>query len=313
MVSREAISWLVCGAIAVVLVGLLLFGGGGVTSGGGEPAAHQTAGSTPVTAPAGTPLGPADRPVVEQMLTRTFTQNDPKQCTQDMTSSFLRHSFGSEKGTLDRCRRSNTPQSAPSAKSVAVESITATSGGATAVIKASSDNSMDGSVLTLRLVRQSGHWKLDQIVDIQIDRTLLDQHLREQLGAQGYLPSETSCATAKFDRTISDEDIERDAIVGGSSSSSSTVEADAVSCLSRPTLLRELSQEFTAVLNSRGLPASITRCVVDHLTHGVPTSRLRHLLAEGLRGAEGWYRLGYQAVVACAGGRSGGTGQSSTI
>jgi hypothetical protein len=171
---------------------------------------------------------------------------------------------------------------------------------------------MDGSVLMVSLIRQSGRWKVDQLADIQIDRARLDQHVQHDLGAHGYLPSETSCAIAKFDRAVSDQDIERDAIVGGPSFSFGSVQADAVSCLSRPTLLRELSQEFTAALNSRGIPASITRCVVDHLTHGTPTPRLRHLLAAGLRGAEGWYRLGYQAVVACAGGNFGAGGRSST-
>jgi hypothetical protein len=314
VVSREHISWIVCGAIALMLVGLVLFGGGGGgTNGVSGPSASQTAGSAPVPASSGTAVAAADRPVIEQMLTRTFTQNDPKQCTQDVTPAFLRQSFGSEKGTLDRCRRSNTPQQEPAAKSIAVESVTATIPGATAVFRASSDNSMDGSVLTVHVVREGGRWKLEQLVDVQIDRTLLDKHVRDQLGASGYLPAETSCAMAKFDRTVSDQDIERDAVVGGPSPSTGTVEADAVSCLSRPTLLRELSQEFTAVLDDRGLPPRITRCVVDHITHGVPTSRLRNLLAAGLRGSEGWYKLGYQAVVACAGGRSVGPGQASTI
>jgi hypothetical protein len=310
--SRESITWLVCSAIALLLVGLVLFGGGGGGTSAVGTGASQTAGGAQVAASSGTAVAAADRPTIEQMLTRGFTENDPKQCTQDMTSSFLRYSFGTEKGALDRCRRSNTPQSEPAAKSVVVESVTSASGGATAVIKVTSDNSLDGSVLTLRLVRDRGRWKVDQLADIQIDRTRLDQHVRDQLGAHGYLPAETSCAIAKFDRTVSDQDIERDAVVGGPSTSADVIGGDAASCLSRPTLLRELSQEFTAALQSRSFPAPITRCVVDRLTHGVPTSRLRHLLAAGFRGTDGWYKLGYQAVVACAGGRPAGTGQSST-
>jgi hypothetical protein len=304
---------LVCGAIALMLVGLLLFGGGGDGGNGVVgPAANQTAEGPQVPAASGTAVATADRSAIEQMLTRAFTENDPKQCTQDMTPSFLRYSFGAEKGTLDRCRRSNTPQSEPSAKSVAVESVTAASGRATATIKVTSDNSLDGSVLTLGLVRDDGRWKVNRLSDIEIDRARLDQHVRDQLGAHGYLPAETSCAIVKFDRTVSDQAIERDTVIGGASTSAGVIGADAASCLSRPTLLRELSQEFTAAFRSRGVPAPITRCVVDRLTHGVPTSRLRHLLEAGFRGADGWYKLGYQAVAACAGGRSAGAAQSST-
>jgi hypothetical protein len=117
--SREGLTWIVCGAIALVLIGLVLFGGGGGSAG------NQSAVSPHATAASAAAERPADRSAIEQLLTRTLTQNDPKQCTQDMTPSFLRQSFGSEKGTLDRCHRANTPQSAAAAKSVAVESITA--------------------------------------------------------------------------------------------------------------------------------------------------------------------------------------------
>jgi hypothetical protein len=296
-----------------MLVGLVLFGGGGGgTNGVVGPVAIQTGGNAQVADPSRTTVATADRRAIEQMLTRGFTENDPKQCTQDMTASFLRYSYGTEKGTLDRCRRSNTPQSEPAAKSIAVESVTAVSGRATALIKVSSDNGLDGSVMTLRLVRDDGRWKLNRMADIQIDRARLDQHVRDQLGAKGYLPAETSCAIAKFDQTISDQAIERDLILGGASPSSDVVEGQAASCLSRPTLLRVLSREFTAALQSRGFPAPITRCVVDHLTHDVPTSRLRHLLAAGSRGTEGWYKLGYQAVVACANGKTGAASSSRT-
>jgi hypothetical protein len=309
-VSRDDLTWIACGAVALVLIGMVLFGGGGSKKDGG-PSGAPASSSTPTPAVGAAPA-PADQAAIEEMLTRGFTESDPKQCTQDMTPSLLRQTYGREKGTLDRCRRGNTPQSEADAKSVEVESVMATSDGATAMVKVTSDNSLDGSVLTLRLVRQGGRWKLDRLADIQIDRVRLDQHVREHLGARGYLPAETSCAIDKFDRTVSDQDIERDAIVGGPGSSASSIQAEAASCLSRPTLLRELSAGFTAGLSGRGVPAPITRCVVDHLTHGVPTSRLRHLLEAGSRGADGWYRLSYEAFEACV-GHSSGAGQSNTV
>jgi hypothetical protein len=241
------------------------------------------------------------------MLTRTFTENDPKQCTQNMTRAFLRHSFGSSAGTLDRCHRTNTPQSETNAKSVTVESLTATGSSAIAVIRLSGGQS-DGTTSTYKVVNEDGHWKLDQLTDVQIDRARLDQTLTNELGQHGYLPAETTCAMAKYDQAVSDEDIERSAVVGDPTSLD--VGRYAASCLSRPTLLRQLSEEFTAALALRGITGPVVRCVVDRITHGVPTVRLRHLLAAGEQGTNGWLKLGYEAALACD--RSGSSPSTST-
>jgi hypothetical protein len=230
------------------------------------------------------------------MLSRTFTENDPKQCTENMTRAFLRHSFGSSAGTLDRCHRANTPQSETNAHSVTVESVTATGSAAIAVIKMNGGRS-DGTTSTFKVVDEHGHWKLDRLTDVQIDRVRLDQTLKNELGERGYLPSETTCAMAKYDQAVSDDAIERSSIEADPSSVE--VEPYAASCLSRPTLLRQLSEDFTAALAVRGITGPVVKCVVDRITHGVPTVRLRHLLAAGERGTDGWAKLGYEAALAC--------------
>lgn len=297
--DSRILSWLVCAAIAAVVGWLVLWshsGNGAAVN--GQPPAGQPGTGTQV----------ADQEGLREMLTSTFTQNDPKQCTQNMTRAFLRHSFGSSAGTLDRCRRGNTPQSETNAKSVTVESVSATGSSAIAVIKSNGGRSA-GTTSTFRVVRQRGHWKLDQLTDVQIDRVQLDQTLRNDLGERGYLPSETTCAMAKYDQAVSDEDIERSAIVGDQSSTA--VAPYAASCLSRPTLLRQLGEVITASLAVRGIDGSVAKCVVDRITHGVPTTRLRHLLAAGERGADGWARLGYEAALACNGDRSGASPSAS--
>jgi hypothetical protein len=111
---------------------------------------------------------------------------------------------------------------------------------------------------------------------------------------------------AKFDHTVSDADIERSAIVGDYSSIA--VGGLAASCLSRPTLLRELGEGIAASLHVHGIRGSVVNCVVDRMTRGVPTVRLRHLLAAGPRGAEGWVRIAYEAAASCVG--NGGSGSS---
>jgi hypothetical protein len=310
--SREAVSSMVCGAICLVLVGLLLLGvgGGGPKQPGAGGLSPSSAPQPPATAQAAGPAQPADRSAIDDVLTRTFTQNDPRQCTQDITPGYLRHVFGAEKGALDRCRRHNTPQSEVMAQSIEIQSVSGGGSEATAVIKTSGANTLDGSVMTIGLVHQGDRWKLNKLLDVRIDRSRFDQHLRDELGSRGYLPAETSCAVGKLDRTVSDAAIETDLLIG--ESSYEYIDGAAVSCLSRPTLLRELSQAFTAAFSSRGVPTRVTHCVVSRLTHGVPIVRLRHLLAAGSRSAEAWWHLGYQAVLACAGDGAAGAESSST-
>jgi hypothetical protein len=301
------LSWLITGGIAIFLVWLAF----SLTSGGSQPSATP---ATPANSPgAPPPAGAApvaDRSAIDDLLTRTFTQNDPSQCTRDLTRAYLRQNFGSEKGTLDRCRRRNTPQSPKGAKSIEVQSVSGGGSSATAVLRLTSDNTLDGSTMTLSLAHEDGRWKLNKLLDVQIDRARFDQHLRDELGSHGYLPAETSCAVSKLDRTVSDAEIESDVITA--SSSYEYVQSAAVSCLSRPTLIRELRREFNAVLSSRGFPSSVTRCVVDKLTRGLPIARLRHLLAAGSRSAEAWYKLGYQATLDCTGGTTNAAQSATT-
>ena len=298
------LSWLLSGGIAVFLLWLVFSSAGG----GSDPS--STPANSPGAPPPGAPPQTGDRSAIDDVLNRTFTQNDPSQCTQDVTAAYLHQVFGSEKGAEDRCRRHSTPQSELTARSIAVQSVVGGGSRATAVIRLSSTNTLDGSVQIISLVHQGGRWKLDKLVDVQIDRARFDQQLRNELGARGYLPAETSCAVGKLDRTVPSDEIERDIVIGDSSYE--YIENSAVSCLSRPTLLREFGEEITAAFRSRGVPQQVTRCVVDRLTHGVPIMRLRHLLAAGSRSAEAWWQLGYQAVQACAGGSAPPSGSSTT-
>jgi hypothetical protein len=298
--SREKISWVICGAVALVLLGFLFLGeSGDKGQQGGAPGAPPPAGAAQTAA----------HSTIGDLLNRTFTQNDPKACTRDLTAAYLHQTFGSEKGALDRCRRSNTPQAPKGAKSIEIQSVSTSGASGTAVLRQSSANTLDGSVVTLRLRRQGGRWKLDQLANVQIDRARFDQHLRHDLGARGYLPAETSCAVAKLDRSVGSDQIERDLVIG--ESSYEYIYSTAVSCLGRSTLLRELGEGMRDALASRGVSTQVTRCVVGRLTHGVPIVRLRHLIAAGSRSAEAWWQLGYQALIGCAGSGSAGAAQSA--
>ena len=90
------------------------------------------------------------------------------------------------------------------------------------------------------------------------------------------------------------------------------VESYAASCLTRPTLLRVLGEDIAASLEIHGIHGPTVKCVVDRMTHGVPTVRIRHLVAAGPHGAEGWARIAYEAAAACLGTSSGGAPATSS-
>jgi hypothetical protein len=299
--DSRVLSWVICAAIAA-LIALFAYWShqAGHESTSGPVVVGTPSSGAPVTGNTG----------ITQMLSRTFTQNNPKQCDNDMTQAFLEQRFGSSKGSLDRCRRNNVAENKDDlASSITVQSVTVTGATAAAAFKANGGY-YDGSVFTVRVVHEGGGWRLDALTNVQVDRAIFDQHLKNSLRQEGYLPAEQTCAIAKYDRTVSDDDLARSIVIGDSSTG---VQDYAASCLSRPTLLRVLGEEFTASLRSYGFSGSIVSCVVNRVTHGVPTSRLRHLVAAGDRGSDGWARLGYEAARACLGSGSGDSAGSSTI
>jgi hypothetical protein len=299
MDSRAA-SWIICGAI-VALLGLFAYWSSqpGPDSPSGPAVVGKQSSEAPVSGDTG----------ISQLLSRTFTTSDPKQCTNDMTAAFLRQRYGSSKGTLDRCQRANVAADPKEeSDSITVESVTVNGRHASAAFLANGGY-FGGSVFTVRVVHQGDRWKLESLTDVRVERPTFDQHIKDSLRQEGYLPAEQTCAIAKFDHTVSDDDIARSIVVGDDSIG---VAGYAASCLSRPTLLRVLGELFTANLRSNGLSGPVARCVVERMTRGVPTTRLRHLLAAGERGSNGWVQLAYGASRECLGGASGGSAGSST-
>ncbi len=154
------------------------------------------------------------RQAIEQMIGRTFTENDPAQCTQDMTPALVEQSCHEGTTSMQRCVEENKTEEEAIADTVTIESVVVNGLTARAVVVAHGGE-MAGSQVTVDLVADGGRWKLDHLADVQIDRASFDQNYIRKMQAAGITPSESRCVVRALDREVSDAEIERASSGGG--------------------------------------------------------------------------------------------------
>jgi hypothetical protein len=249
------LSWLLTAGIAGFLVWLAFWG---------TSTSHTQAGG---------------RSAIEQMLQRTFTENDPAQCTEDMTPAIVEQSFGGHEGTtaMQRCVEKNKTEEEAAAKSVVIKSVVLNGLTARAVVVAHG-GSMDGSQMTVNLVAQGGRWKLDHLADIQIDRAKVDRMYVREMQVAGMTPGESRCLVRAFDREFSDAELERASLSGVDNLETEGV---GLGCLSRATLVRMFEKGIAAGVQSRGIPAPVGDCIAFRFTHGMSIAELRAFVKAG--------------------------------
>jgi hypothetical protein len=281
--SSVSLSGIVCGLIAAVLIGMVLFGAGG----GGSASQHAAVPSSRAEGEA--------RSTIEWLLTRTFTENDPAQCTQDMTPAFRRQSFGSEDGTdLEACRRDNVSENDTFAHSITLDNVSVHGDTANAVVRVSGGNG-DGSVVTLHLVRDVGNWKLDRMTAVQIDRARFDGALRANALREGYTPREADCQVATLRRTYDTAALER-ALTQGHDAMAAARPA-LLSCVSSAKLAQEYRQGLMHGMSER-IPMSVRTCIADTFMKGLSAKRLRAIVIAGSRSEVALERI-RNAAIAC--------------
>jgi hypothetical protein len=258
MGTREVISWAVCGTTAVVLVGFVLLGGKD-SSGGGEEAA---------------------RAEIERMLSRTFTETDPAQCTEDATPEFLRQNFGGEgEDPLEECRRESTDDKDTSADSVQIDSVTVDGAIARAVFTASGGG-LDGSVVTVEMVHDFDRWKLDRMTDIEIDRPRFDAALREvTVNDEGITAREADCYVAALGRTYDTPALERLTLQGPEGNT--VFRQLALSCLSTATVVGQFTKGLRERMAADGIPTPAVECIADSVVRSLGVKGIRELTARG--------------------------------
>lgn len=260
MGSRESVSWVICGVIAAVLVGLVLFGGGGGT------ASHDGAVAS----------GDQARTEITSVIRRFLAVPDPAECTNDVTPALLRQNFGGS-DPLETCRRVNTSDAATTRESdvfpvdARVSDVTVHGGAADASVLVSGGFT-DGSQVSVNLVRDDGRWKVDHIAVSHLDRGGFDRAIRRGLTREGASAREADCVLASQHRAISDQELESKLL---NASSYGTLSGVGLGCLRRATLLTQIEKLFALEMQSRGLPTAIGECVADRLVQRMNNSELR--------------------------------------
>jgi hypothetical protein len=249
------LSWLITAGIAGVLVWLAFWGSVSPEPQGGG------------------------RPAIKQMIARSFTENDPAQCTEDMTPAFVSQTFGGHEDTapMQRCLEQNTTEKEATAKSVTIKSVALNGTTARAVVVAHGGD-MDGSEATVDLVLQGGRWKLERLADIQIDRASLDRMYLREMQAAGMSAGESRCLLRAFDREFSDTELERATLSGVDNLENEGV---GLGCLGRSTLVRMFQEGIARGVQSRGIPTPVADCIASRFTGGMSTAELRGFVKAG--------------------------------
>jgi hypothetical protein len=262
--SREAISWLVCGAIAVVLVGLVLFGGSSSDRGGSGPGSDDQT-----------------RTEIGRLLTSTLTTNDPVQCTQAATPTFLQQGYGSDGNPVEKCRHDLSEDKTPDAKSIHVASLSVSGETADATVEVSGGDG-DGSVASFHLVHEPAGWKLDRLTAFKIDRTRYDAAQQADLIATGLTPAESRCAIAAIDSRYDTPAIERMTVQGHDAMEA--LGSAMIPCLGRGLLIHQLKDGLSSGLAERGVPRDVVDCISGKALAGMSTEQLRGVAWRGKKG-----------------------------
>jgi hypothetical protein len=100
--------------------------------------------------------GSGDEDQIRTTIETAFTKSDPALCAQVLSESFISAFYG----TLARCRQSAA--SGQNADRVSVSAISVDGDHATALTRASGGSASPKPV-TLKLIKQSGAWKIDGV------------------------------------------------------------------------------------------------------------------------------------------------------
>ncbi|MEA2271918.1 MAG: hypothetical protein QOI98_626 [Solirubrobacteraceae bacterium] len=153
-------------------------------------------------------LGYGDKDTATEVIKTVYTRGDPADCTDRETQRLVEQTtFYRGTGAQLVCR-SNEANLEP-ADTVSISNVKVH--GDTAVARvAIRGGAADGQRQTLRLVKQSGGWKIDEITALHIDRARWERALRRALtgSASGMTAKQVACYLRAL-QPASDSAIER--------------------------------------------------------------------------------------------------------
>ena len=130
---------------------------------------------------------------IQDTVTQLLTTKDPSSCSYRVTHHFLDVYYkSSSRKPVEKCKDDNSGPGQPDVNR-----------GTASVTVAAAGGSLDGSILTMRLVRDGGAWKLYRFTKVQIDRARFDGAQKTSALQEGFTPREARCAVAPEVNTAS--------------------------------------------------------------------------------------------------------------
>ena len=256
---------------------------------GAEPA---PAAATPAAEAPAPDSSSDEEAAVRQLVVTAMTTSRPEDCTRLYTQAFLEQITG-EVGSeaIEECKDDSDEDA--SADSVNFKSLVSTGGGYQAVVDLVGGD-MGGSLFTMAINRTTGVWKIDRLVDIDVDMDQQAQAAGDQLREEGFGSADVACYEEEVRKA--DEDAYEQALLEGRGSEyAQTVLGSAVDCMSADALRDQVVKGIRRSVPP-DIPGAIVECVVDQL-NSMSDSQIRALLKTGHDGAR---EFGRQAFEGCA-------------
>jgi hypothetical protein len=212
-----------------------------------------------------------DRAMIEQAITEVFVESDPANCTKFRTQEFVdRMHFGTGNVALADCEKDEADPSEYGPDSVSITDVGIENDGATAEV-AIHGGALDRMAFDIALIEETGSWKLDRIVGVDIDRAALDHASAEAYASEGDMTrEEADCYVATYRDAITTRELER-SIVTGDEPADPEFPTD---CFETETLRSMLIDKTREGGEERGASAAAIACVETTL-RSLPSARIR--------------------------------------
>ena len=264
----------------------------------GQPGAQQApapAGgnaSVPTPPAAQAPAASSGEAAVRAVVTEAMTTDRASDCTRLYTQAFLQQMSGKVGSAAVADCRENSDGEADS-EQISFRRVDP-AGGDYRVAISMVGGDMAGSTAGLIVTRSEGPWKIDQLLDIDVDISELAAAAADKAEEEGATPAEASCFEEKVAAT-SETAYERAVIEGRGNAYGEQIGLSAVDCLSAETLRKQIAEGIRR--GAGDAPEALIECVIDRIVAGKSAAELRAMLQMG----NGYgYELGRQAGIECA-------------
>jgi hypothetical protein len=258
------------GVVALVAIAILLL----LDPFGSDPEATPAGGAP--AAPAG--LSSVQEDAVSQTVTTFVTRSKPADCKFTYTQRFVDRAFdGSGAEAIARCQYSSIDDDDQDGDQAVIEQVSIDSGRAT-VVTGTNGGLFDGTVHTLRLVRDAGRWKVDSVSAIRVDRERWDHANYSAWIENGFSAEEADCVRREQSLAVETGELERALLAGYQGREIDGPEVKAVDCISAATLERKFGKKVWKAAAPGGVAPSVVDCITSSMLKSMSSAELRRFI-----------------------------------